>query len=264
MNEIYTKLFVILLKVCLIIVLIKHGLHQASNIEKIDEPLILKFTFEMKKNIYFILLLFTGFSCAPSRFVKPLEQGEKAVNISLGGPLIAFSGMTIPIPLTTITGAYGFKQNTTLFASWHTTAALFETGQAEVGVVQQLIKQNNFIPAITTTPVANVLFNKNHFNFYPQLDVNAYWHYLQKKNFFYIGVNNWFELRQTRTHNEPQTNHWFVSPQIGHTFVRNKWNYTLELKYVAINKSHENIVVEYKSPSSNGAIGVYIGISRKF
>ena len=27
---------------------------------------------------------------------------------------------------------------------------------------------------------------------------------------------------------------------------------------------NENIVVEYKSPSSNGAIGVYIGISRKF
>lgn len=218
----------------------------------------------MKRFIIYILTAYIFYSCAPSRFVKPLEKGQKAANISLGGPLIGFGDLTIPIPLTTLTGAYGWKENTTVFASWHITSALFQTAQAEIGVVQLLIKQNKFKPAISINPVANLIFNKTNFNFYPQLDINAYWHYAQKKNFFYVGVNNWFELRQTRTNNLEQQNHWFISPQIGHTFVRNKWNYTLELKYVAINKNHENIVVEYKSPNSNGAIGVYIGITRKF
>ncbi|MEY3416091.1 MAG: hypothetical protein RL060_202 [Bacteroidota bacterium] len=229
-----------------------------------NQVLLRKIIFVMKKYCcaIFILLLFSA--CAPSRFVKPLSKGEKAINVSLGGPLIAFSGLVIPIPLTTITGGYGLTQNTTIFGSWHTTSALFQTGQTEIGIVKQIISQKNFIPALSTNVVGNFIFNKNHFNVYPQVDINAYWHYLQKKNFFYIGINNWFELQQTRTHQETQTDHWLLSPQIGHTFVHNTWQFTLECKYVALNKSHENLIVDYKSTSTMGAIGLYFGISKKF
>jgi hypothetical protein len=47
-------------------------------------------------------------SCAPSRFVKPLDKGQQAVNLSLGVPLIEFSGLAISTPLITATYGKGF------------------------------------------------------------------------------------------------------------------------------------------------------------
>ena len=38
------------------------------------------------------------YSCAPSRIIKPLNKGEKAVSINAGGPLIGFAGTKIPVP----------------------------------------------------------------------------------------------------------------------------------------------------------------------
>ena len=215
------------------------------------------------------LLLFCGsllFACAPSRFVKPLDKGQQAVNVSLGGPLIEFGGLIIPTPFVTATYGKGFDSTLTGFASLNLTAALYGNAQVEIGAVKQLFRQNGAAPGISITPVANVIYrNKNAVKFYPQLDVNAFWDFNQGRNFFYAGVSNWFELAKKRSFDREQEHRWLLSPMVGHSFVRRKHNITVEAKIIAPHIRYESSIVDYKSPlGKNGAFGIYVGYTKKF
>lgn len=213
-----------------------------------------------------ILLLVGAWACAPVRVVKPLAAGEKALSFNIGGPLIGFSETTIPMPLTAVSGAYGVSDKLTAFAGLHTTALAFGVIQTDIGVVRGLSTPTGLRPGISVSPVANLMLDtwENNFKFYPQLDLNAYWHLGQRESFLYVGSNNWFELAGTRAHGERQEIRWLANFQSGYTFVRSKMNYTVELKYLAPFHSNREVVVDYRGIGGNGALGVYFNVSRKF
>lgn len=205
-------------------------------------------------------------SCAPTRFVKPLGKGQQAVDLSLGGPLFSFGGAVIPMPFLTATYGYGIDSTLTGFGSVNLTSAFYGNAQVELGVSKRILKQNGYIPGVSVTPVANIIYrNKDAKKFYPQLDVNAYWDYNRGRNFFYAGLNNWFELSGRRAHNEDQPHRWLLTPQVGNTFSRRHHNFTIELKVPAVNVYNPGGVVEYKTPfGKQGAFGIYFGYTRKF
>jgi len=213
-------------------------------------------------------------SCSPARFVKPLDKGQTAVTVNIGGPLIDYSGTTIPVPLSSVAVGHGYTKDVTGFAGLHTTALLFGVLQADIGVVKELVKQKKLVPGISVSPVANIMFDKwdHRFSFFPQVDAHAYWNYLKKPHYAYVGLSNWFDLHNKLDNGEPQNYHWMPIIELGNTFVKRKWNYTLELKYIAPNRRNISIV-DYAgigNPDTNtgtgqrGAIGFYIGVTRKF
>lgn len=206
------------------------------------------------------------FSCSPTRFVKPLDKKQHAANVSLGGPLIKYGKATVPIPFLTANYGYGIDSTLTGFGSVNITSALFGNLQLELGATKRLLKQNGYFPAISISPVANIIYrNKDAHKFYPQLDINAYWDYNKRKNFFYIGVSNWFELQQKRAFDVTQPNHWIFTPLIGHSFTGKKWNFNIEAKVIAPNLSNQKLVVDYQTPfKTHGAFGIYLGYTRKF
>ena len=206
-------------------------------------------------------------SCAPSRFVKPLQKNEKAINLSLGGELIRYGNTVIPIPFTSIVYGQGITDKTTVFGSIHTTSALFGNFQTDIGIVQQLYKNDSLKIGISASPALNFMCHqfKSDARLFPQLDLNFYWNYSKNKNYLYAGISNWFDFTKTKAHKEKQKNHYFFAPQIGHTFVKQKWNYNLELKYISPNLRNNFVVADYYNPfGSKGVIGIYIGISRTF
>ncbi|MEO7310682.1 MAG: hypothetical protein ABIX01_09800 [Chitinophagaceae bacterium] len=203
-------------------------------------------------------------SCAPTRFVKPLAKKQQAVNFSLGGPVIDYKSVPIPMPFITATYGYGIDSSLTGFASLNITSALYGNLQLELGATKQLLKQKGGIPAISINPVLNIIYRKNEARLYPQLDVNAFWDHNNGRSFFYVGLCNWFELQSKRTLDEDQPHHWILTPMIGETLVRKKWNYNIEAKMVAANVSNAS-VVDYKSLiNKHGAFGIYFGVTRKF
>ena len=109
---------------------------------------------KLLKLIFFLVFLY---SCAPSRFVKPLKKNEKALNLSLGGELIRFGNAVIPVPFTSIVYGQGITDKTTVFGSIHTTSALFGNFQTDVGVVQQLYKNDSLKIGITISPALNFI-----------------------------------------------------------------------------------------------------------
>jgi hypothetical protein len=243
-----------------------------------------------------IFLLLCGLmSCAPSRIVRPLKKGEDRWGANLGGPLIKFGGAVIPVPFTTISYARASTDNLTWFTALHTTSALFNNFQSEIGFCYNLIPQkkvkmfgDSVLFGLSINPVANVGLHINgerdiittkytvnnprstffsNLKLWPQLDVNAYFSYgKNKKNFFYIGLCNWFELNSPYMYNPIKNpNFVYFSPQLGNTWNDKKgiFSATVELKYLAPNVSNQNKVVDYVRPGRNGAIGVFIGITKK-
>jgi len=220
----------------------------------------------MSKNILILLPILLLGACAPARFVKPLAKKQHAVNLSLGGPLIAYNDLTIPTPFVTAAYGYGIDSTLTGFAALNVTSAFYGNFQLELGVTKKLLAQKGYIPALSVTPVLNIIYrNSDAVKIFPQLDVNAYLESNKGRNLTYIGVSNWFELASKRATGEDQPHQWFFSPQAGHTLVRRKWDLTLEVKILAPNISYESSAVEYKSPfGKRGAFGIYLGYTRKF
>ena len=140
---------------------------------------------KIRISISFLLLLIIG--CAPSRFVKTLDQGEMAVNGSLGGPLINLFGATIPIPYTTLGMGYGIKDDLTGFGAIHSTSLVFSTLQLDLGVTKRWMLPDStkkYIPGISSTLALNSMLDlkEGAFDLYPEIDVNAYWNYSKNKN----------------------------------------------------------------------------------
>ncbi|MFN6015144.1 MAG: hypothetical protein ACK47F_10690, partial [Flavobacteriales bacterium] len=76
----------------------------------------------------------TVLSCAPSRFIKPLNHKQHAISASLGGALMNVPGITtIPMPNTSLGYGYGVMPEMTVYGNWYTTAAIFGDIQLDAG-----------------------------------------------------------------------------------------------------------------------------------
>jgi len=218
------------------------------------------------KFIYLLLLTTLLFfaSCAPVRFVEPLQRKEIAVGANFGGPVIS-QGITTPIPLTAVEIGYGLDTNFTVHSGLHTTALLFGNLQMDAGLTYKLLDQKKYVPNISLNLGFNFIYNFEYSSskFWPTLDINAYWNYGKRHSYLYFGFNNMFELSKTMAHEQKQKQRWLFSPQIGHVLKTKKenWQFTSELKFLALNQDNSYAFLPYKSlTGSYGATGFYLGL----
>ena len=215
-------------------------------------------------------LYLTLFSCAPSRFVNTLPEGETQVGFSLGGPMQNLFGLTIPTPYSSVVVGHGLRDDITLYGGLHTTALVFNTLQTDLGVTKRLYQSDSsqlWIPDLSGSFTLNTLLERKDgaFDLFPQIDLNAVWKYGENKNnFFYLGVSNWFDLSKNKAHGEPKDNPIIFNPHIGNTWQKNKWSLTIEYKVLGLMESNEDIVVSYaKWHGKYSAPGIFIGCSKK-
>ncbi len=211
--------------------------------------------------------LFLSFSCAPVRTIVPLEKGDTHVSATAGGPLIKFSGLVIPMPLTSVCVAHGLGNNATLNSALHTTSLLFGVIQIEESVTTRLYSFSDKGFGITTTPGFYFMTDlwKGKVKFYPFQDISVYGCYGENMNFMYLSYTHLLEISSRDSYgNTPSFGQYVPNVSIGHTWRRPKVNYTLEFKYMSFLKSNENIVVDYISPSSKGTLAFQLGLTKKF
>ncbi len=219
----------------------------------------------MKKICVFGTFAFVVFlqSCAPSRFVQPLEKNEISLGGSLGGPVIDF-GAPIPMPISSVEIGYGLDTNFTIFGALHTTAAVFGNLQLDIGGTYQFLEQKNYRPALSVSPSVNFIYDvaDKVGKLWPVLDLNAFWNYGDRRNYFYVGFNNYFELSSTTANDQPQPYNWLFNPQIGHIIKgkNQQWELTTEFKFLAPYIDNSYAFIPYKSLlGSRGATGFFIG-----
>ena len=216
-----------------------------------------------------ILALIVWSSCNTQRIVKPLEKGNHQIQANLGGPLIGFAGTTIPIPLTSVGYAYGLTDSLTIHSGVQLTNLAYQNLQYDLGLTYGFLKPNGWIPGLSGSMALNYLrdFRQGNQALYPQLDANLFWDY-GNNHFMYLGTTNWIEFGSNRSHNEPIEQRLLSGIQFGNTFCTDKWNFTIESKWLAPTRNSNNLSVDYKTYSISGerkgAVGLYFGISRNF
>ena len=211
-------------------------------------------------------------SCAPARFVEPLQKGQQVITGHFGGPVAKIPGIgAIPIPFTSIGYGRGITNQTTLMGSLQTTSLAFGVGQFELGASQKLWSTDRMgVSGLLNTNIL-IDFYTGANRIWPQLDANYYFKYGLKSyrigeqrnyNFMYAGISNWFDFYRVESQERPNEQLWIPSLQFGHQWIRPRISYQAELKILAPLESNKNIVVTYPSLLQNkGALGLYFGIT---
>ncbi len=206
-------------------------------------------------------------ACAPSRFVKPLNKGEKSIAFSYGGGVIEYGSAGMPLPLTSISGGYGIDSNTTAFLGLHTTSMYFNNFQIDLGVTRNVFKSE--FANISVSPAINFITNiyNKETRLWPQLDINAYKLYgKNKKSYAYFGFSNWFELTKTGSNGQDIPTHWLMNPELGTVIaLKRNWSINIELKQLGPFYDNRYSFIPWISLAGKyGATGFYFGFSKTF
>lgn len=239
--------------------------HHESN----QKRMILFRSYKISKRIPFFIICVTISllcACSNNRIVQPLNKNQWQASASIGGPMVSQSDKYNPVPLTSISAAYGYTRSTTLYTGYHPTTAYYGIDHLDLGYAQELIRPRLRTPGLSYALTLNTFRHRSEgdFKFYPQLDVNIYWLLAFRKDYTYIGISNWVELARKKAHDEPVSTHWIPAMHAGYTLQANRWSYNLELKYLAPLTNNQDLLVNYYSPTNKGALSLYFSISRKF
>ena len=216
------------------------------------------------KKLIFLIIPFVALSCAQSRFVEPLDKGQWSAGGNFGGPLIEYAPAVIPIPLLGAEVGYGIDTNLTVHGGVNITSMFFGNFHLDAGVTYKILDQKKYIPNVSVSPSFNFVYDvyDKVGKFWPVLDVNAYWNYGERRNYFYAGFNNYFELSGTMDNDQPQAHHWLFSPQIGNIIKgkNQRFQFTTEVKFLGVNLDSEYSFIPWSGVTGNmGATGIYLG-----
>lgn len=208
-------------------------------------------------------------SCTANRFVKPLEEKEKAVGVGFGGPLVEYGSASIPVPLVSVSGGYGVNDQWTAFGGFQMTSAAFSNLHVDLGAVRHLYRDSSqsWVPSLTFSPILNAVFDLNDdaAKLWPQVNLNAYWNYGKKSNYAYFSFNNWFELSPTRSFDQSTINNWVPVLAVGNCFGWKQNELSLEMKWMAPGTENVYVFVPWTSTfGQSGATGFYVNYVRKF
>lgn len=233
----------------------------------------------MKRLLFAItILIFTA--CAPSRHVVPLGRKEKAISYSIGGPALRRNNLPLPIPLSSISYGYGITKKTTRLAAVHISPLLFGIYHLEAGFLREFYYNKKLKIGFTGNLMGNFITDQWdwNFKFYPQIDLNFYWHFKGDSHyhcdcpkdrgslqFIYIGSTTWFELNRRDTYNINKGQRFLLNPHFGYNIGSKRIKLNFEIKYYLpyVQLQSSNLPY-YNSLGNYGAFGATIGVYKIF
>ncbi len=219
----------------------------------------------------FLLILLSA--CAPSRFIEPLEEGEKQVMVSLGGPLIQNLDLVpVPIPQVSLSAGKGITDRLTYYNSMYLTSLLDGVLHIDFGAVCALRRYDDskpYFPGISSGLKLNIAtdFFNTRFKLWPQIDFELYWKLINKRYTPYIGLENWYELieLENRHPRSPGQAMWLIYPHLGCIRQGQKYDLHFELKYMKPYHDEQNPrSYDYLQNSAGYTYGVFVGFTTRF
>lgn len=186
-------------------------------------------------------------SCAPTRYVVPLQRKEKAIGIAYGGPVIEDDGVVMPAPLVSFTYAKGKTNKLTYFGGLQLSPIFDGFYAGEIGALKEWKWWSKRKLGLTTNFVANVMTDNKDggFNFFPQFDMNLYWHFKSDphyycdcpgdpkwKMFLYTGFQTHYNVVSDYEFTDPFKDDVLFSAHFGYSFGAGKWRLNTELKWI--------------------------------
>jgi len=214
------------------------------------------------KYLPIFLLVFLGLACTPTRVIEPLAKGETQIQGHLGGPVINFAGLTIPIPSTSLAVNHGLNDKTTLSGGVHFTSMAFENWQVDLGIHRGLLAPKGKVPGLTGSLQFNAMKSmyQPDFRLWPETQLTAYWKV--RKSTLFVSPGSWWVLSSTRAFNEPQNNRWLPYVTVGARLPKGSWNFGIDFRYMGMNLENGGKVVYYATPFNKGAAGIYLSATK--
>ena len=212
----------------------------------------------MRKSIYccFIVLFM---SCAPTKIVVPLQEGQVQIGATLGRPKVN-SGS---IPLMGIYAAKGISNATTAYGAAQLSSALFGTIQLDAGVVKGLRPSSGIVPGLSYSYGGNLFVSSRDYatRIYPETGFNVFWQ--QGAHILNLSANTWVDPTWFLTeYNQGQ----ILAPSLGAGYrLRYKW-IEFQTEYKIVNPTREIMIPQAYVPSTFGlgGRGLYWGIALNF
>lgn len=205
-------------------------------------------------------------SCSAVRQVVPLEPGENAVHVSLGGPVTQYIGDAYaPLPLLSLGYNRGLTRTLDLEAGFDLTHTLYKVPKIDAGVNWRPWSAERWRPSLIVSPRIHVATDfQTDVLFYPALSLTCAWK-AGRVLHPYIGIENFFELQQERDDGLEQENHWLIAPYAGLVAVRGRWQFGLEARVYTPNLDNDY----GRGPvnwgfGDNGMIGFFLAVTRTF
>jgi hypothetical protein len=195
-------------------------------------------------------------SCNTTRVVKPLEKGETRIAVDLGGPVVGF-----PIPMSSISGAYGISEKLSVFGGFHTTTLAYQSLQFDVGANYSFLETRKWQPGISGSLILNPIIDMRAGNssLFPETAFNLYWQ-VRERHVPFVGLTNWYDVAKGTVELEKGK---LMHPALylGYNYEGPKWIFGIEAKWLNFNKTLMIPQVDHISIGGKGAAGVYLKVA---
>lgn len=206
------------------------------------------------------LLLFALLAgCGTVAAVRPLQLGESALALSVGGPVARVAGLDIPLPYPVLRYRYGLSDNTGLHAGIHLMPAAMGVIGLDAGYSYHFLRQSGWIPSAGATAGLAIFIKPGAIDqrVFPTLDANASW-LLGDRTLAYLGCQSMYQFSDT-----PYV---VLAPLIGaEVRVARRLSLGLETKWYAPTEPTNPRIVDYRLPiAGKGAVGFNLGVNYRF
>lgn len=220
------------------------------------------------------------YSCAPSRHIVPLGRKEKSISVSVGGPALNKNNLPLPIPLSSISYAYGITKKTTRIAAVHLSSIYYGIYHIEGGFLREFYYNKKLKTGFTGNLMGNFMIDQWdwRFKFYPQIDLNFYWHFKGDSHFhcdcpkdrgllqfIYIGSTNWFEFNTENNFHLNLGQNLLLNPHFGYNVGSKRTKLNFEIKYYLPYIDKQITRESFYNPTGNyGAFGMTVSVYKMF
>lgn len=203
--------------------------------------------------LFALAFFFTG--CGTVSTVRPLEPGQSAVALSVGGPVVTLPGIAdVPLPYSVLRYRWGLEKNLEAHIGLHPTMLAFRTIGLDAGLSYEIVHGEKAVPSLVFG--INPTIWVNPFNeaagFSPEAEAVLSW-MIRDKLLVYAGGQAFFQLEKPYVP---------LAALLGAEYRLGPMGLGFEAKWYSPAENSEYRVVNFPlSPGDHGALGAVLGIT---
>jgi hypothetical protein len=188
--------------------------------------------------------------CTSSHILRPLGRGNGVVHASLGGPM----HLGIPLPVLSVGGGYGVKDDLDLFAHADLSALAFGVVHVDHGfALHPLIRERGWVPTLTLGASLHLMTNFRSARAIPQLTLGAAWR-IRTRHLVYVGSDLGLSMGEVF--------YALFAPFLGGELrVGKRVGLSLEAKWIAPQYDTTFAVPYWSAPGNQGAFSIVLGLN---
>ena len=207
----------------------------------------------------FLLIASLLQGCALSHGVRPVGEGNVALDVGLGGPIVDYMGGHNPVPLSQIGITYGLSDKTNLHGGFYPSgAAMFGLVGFEAGASHLVLEQDGGRPAVMVDGTligigGDIGEGAPEGGFRPYLQTSAHgsWGYGSREHLVYTGPEFISQVAPLDS---------VFGWTLGHQANFGRWGLGTEVGWMAPFWDNLPPVVDYAGIGGRGAVSINFGV----